>query len=472
MIYKKYNTSANELVCKKHGVLMLSELINLVPGSIYLSKNHIEVCCLLASDSGFSGELLMVYVNLLVVHSKKAKIFTALVELILAKKIEPVSISSTFLNKEHLGAFVNINGMIFSGINTDTGLLNDKSLKRLFVKYLMHRLYRLNFRKNKRANTAIRSWVEITQNMYGEYYDSSLVLIYPFYYNLRRHLKYIAHCFRSYNSVSLCGLPYSFKDLLKIFFYKKNSDLYTVFFEANAYKKHAVELQERGVLDLYTSDEFEAGSVVMASKLRAEGIYVKNTSHGLGFNCPYVGYNTFQVYNSAQKAYYKFKSPDTNFLIAPRINTNMMDRIQSANSANPILIFLEANFEAVNLFYESELQEKSIRHILDIAEKQKITFTIKAHPNRKDCEIQKMGLKYSTSVIRSLAVLSEVAPIFITINSAAYYDFRSQGPFIFVNDGYSNLEDFYGESLQSHSVEKIESEIKRLMSLPLNESIH
>jgi hypothetical protein len=98
------------------------------------------------------------------------------------------------------------------------------------------------------------------------------------------------------------------------------------------------------------------------------------------------------------------------------------------------------------------LEAESIQVVRDIALKKGIKSVIKAHPNRRESEYQDKAISCGVKLVKHLSELGVVNPIFITIASAAYYDFKQFGPFLFVNDGHSNLFDFYGEEVKSFPV--------------------
>ena len=51
-------------------------------------------------------------------------------------------------------------------------------------------------------------------------------------------------------------------------------------------------------------------------------------------------------------------------------------------------------------------------------------------------------------------------PIFVTIISAAFYDFREMGPFFFVGGNCSDLREFYGENIESYTINELSAAIE------------
>lgn len=375
--------------------------------------------------------------------------------------LSPLTITSDYFDRNILGRFIDTTSINFQGSRARyCDLLNVGSSKKAILKYVAHRLYRLFFRRKKGLESAIRSWVEITEMMYGAKYPSSLVLIYPFYLNLKRHYRYIRSCFKNYDNVSLCGLPYSITDLVGLVLCSSGRDKKYISFEVNAYREHARELVKLGIGHLYTSDEFEAASIVMCRELQANNVRVINTAHGLSFDCPYIGYDFFKVYNSAQLEYYSLKSGMVKYEVSPRRNAHVNEDIKDLNKQRPALIFIEANFERLGMLYESLLESSAIETIREAGESLAIDVYLKAHPNRKLDEYSKKEAQSGLKIIGSLAEVGNIFPIFITIASAAYYDFRHLGPFLFVEDGFSDLKDFYGENVHSYSIDDLPEAIK------------
>ena len=451
----------DQLLCEYNGVIDIADLDNIVPDTIYLSKLHIEVCTKLASTMKLSEDEYHLLTNILIKHSNKTKTITALVSLIKAGKIKPIAIKSGYMTSSILEKHIDLQGINIVNDKSDNGHFIDLShFKKIFVKLVLHRIYRLLFRKIA-CTSAIRSWVEISQIMYGDKYDSSLILIYPFVLNIKRHIRYIKHCFGNYKSATLCGLQYSLIDYMKLLISSRSKDLHCVRFELNAYKKHAAELGQIGVKHLYTSDEFEAGAFVMVKALQDCGAEVTNTAHGMSFGCPYVNYETFYVYNNAQKDYYSFKSEQVNYKVTPRSNTDPVNCVlDNAEKKKKVIIFIEANYERL-----TNLENRAVDILREFSLKYSVDTYIKIHPNRKvPVDLNQFSIA-GVKVIRHLSEIKHAEPIFVSFYSAAYYDFRQLGPFIFIYDGFVWPEEVYGEDgLVCAPLEEIHTEILKYLN--------
>lgn len=449
---------------------ILEELIEKVPELVYLGPLHVAVCQKISEKKNFSEEYHKVYTNLLVSHSKKAKIITALITLVQKGKISLAQVECDYIDNVILQDHINVENVSFSVNESQSQSYFGKGLiKRLFIKWAAHRVYRFFFNVRCTPSVMIRSWVEITRKMYGDHFPRSLILIYPFSLNFHRHKDYIKSCFKEFKHVSLCGVPYRFVDWFKILLNPQDTDRGYVQFEYNGYLKHGQELVKKGLKQMYTSDEFEAGAFVMAEYIREHGGHVTNTAHGLSFGAPYTSYDFFSVYNEAQRKYYGALSQKTQFEVSPRINAGAADLVKFDGSKGYVLIYIEANFERLGMVFETDLETRVVASLREVGKSLSIKVVVKAHPNRKSSEYENYTAATGVEIVRHLSEIQNYSPIFITIVSAAYYDFRQFGPFVFVDDGYSNIENFYGEQVKVHSVESLEQAIDECVKNELQE---
>lgn len=448
-----------QIIFQELGILTLDEILKIVPESIFLTKTHIDVCEAIVQLSKFSNDLNQLYVNLLVKHSKEVKIITSLI--FLAKKYKIMSIESVFITQELLNFFIDTKDVQFQYKKFYQRNFIDKSqFKKLIIKFFIHKMYRFFFFK-KKSNELVRSWVEISEVMYKEKYKKNcLVLIYPFYLNVKRHLKYIKNCKKNHYNFSLAGIPYSLYDLLKIFLFYKRRDYYYSKFEFNGYYNHAKELCSLNINTIYSSDEFEAGAFIMYKELFQKKVYSYNTAHGMSFGCPYLFYNDFHVYNNSQKKYYEYKSYNISYTVKGRENIKIPKSSIDFNlNYKTTFIYLEAPFENFNMKYEENLQNNILAVLSKICESKKynIEIYIKLHPNNPNRKIEKL------TTVSSLENLKVKKILFLCYFSAAYYDFKHLGEFIFIENEFTCAKDFYGEdNLNSIKLENLEQELLRV----------
>jgi hypothetical protein len=442
----------------------LDGLLLKVPSQIFTGPIHVSVCQKISQSLNYTGDYHKLYTNLLVSHSEKSKQITALIILAQKKKINIATIKCDYIDGTVLKDHINIENITFSVEKIQSQrFLQNNSLKSTFFKWIAHRAYRLFFKRKSKHLSVIRSWVEITEKMYGQHFHKSLILIYPFNLNFSRHIAYARKCFQKYDSVSLCGIPYRFSDWLRIIFSDRDLDRGYVQFEYNGYRRHGKELIKKGLKYFYTSEEFEAGSFLMAEFIRNHGGHITNTAHGLSFRAPYTSYDFFSVYNVAQRRYYETFSRATQFQVLPRINAGPLDLVSFGCSKGYALIFLEGLFAKYDMKFEADLQSRAVDVLREISESLSLRVFVKAHPNRKPSEYQSYSALTGVDIIKHLYEAQNYKPIFITIASAAYYDFRQYGAFIFIDSGYDNLEEFYGEKVETCPIERLEHYITDLI---------
>lgn len=435
-----------------------SQLLEMVPCTVLATSDFVSVCESISLARKFDFlDLNKVYVNLLVKHSKFTAQITALYFLHKNKILSIGSIHSSF----NLDAFK----VFFPGIElNDNGskinnYIDSKHRYIFLVKSLMHRFYRLlsSGRRVVAKDISIRSWVEISEAMFSEHYESGNVFIYPFFLNFKRHIKYIRSIFKRFDNVSFMGLPYRILPALTNILV--SNDKFYVVEEFRAYLKHGRELSLLTKDCLKTSDEFEAGAFVMCEVLKEEKIRVENKAHGISFACPYTNYSSFLVYNNAQQAYYASKSLDTEFRIFQRRNAPKADAVISSAIFSPAIVAIHNPYARVGLMFEHLLQENIFNALDKFCVSHGIPFYIKKHPNSISSDLQYLESWMTATKICSLSELSQSNPIFINISSVSYYDFKEYGPFVFVDDGIVSIDVMFGSDIASVKL----SELERLL---------
>lgn len=449
------NKSEDIVIFKNQKRYTPLSLLEIVPESIFLTQIHIEVCEHIALLNKFSGNMKKIYVNILVKHSQKAKIITALI--FLADKYGIKSIKASFLTKEIFEKFLDTKEIYFKYQEfIPCRFINESQYKKLIVKYFAHKFYRVLFFK-KSSKNIVRSWVEISEEMYkNEYKNNALVLIYPFYLNIKRHFKYIKDCKKKKYNFSLAGIPYSIVTLIKSILNTKN-DYFYIKFEHDGFLKHSEEILNLGAEKIYTSDEFEAGAFIMYKDLYQKRIFSYNTAHGMSYGCPYLYYSSFQVYNKSQKKYYAFKSDYINYIVKERKNINInKNLICLENKYSIAVVYLEANFKKLNMKYESNLELGILNVLNEINSKvnNEVNIFIKLHPNNLNGDTGNLDKLSSLEKIKAKKI------IFLCYLSAAYYDYKNLGEFIFIEDDYVKTSTFYGENdLVSVKIDNLKDKI-------------
>jgi len=458
--------SKQEYIILKSGEKMpLTKLREMIPDCIYFTHTHIDVCETMAQATNLNlpPEIHEIYVNILVRQSKHARTITELITLSNAKKIEIKEIVSSFIdnNFKHFFSDQNIS---FPCPQKLTNYLDWRYKIRFILKILINQLYRIFRKKLKAQPYTIRTWVEISEQIFQEAYPKSNILIYPFTLNIKRHLNYIKHTFRNHQTASLMGVPYPLSSIIKLIFMPSKTDKIITNTEYQAYQKHGKELATITEKTLLTTDEFEAASKAMCKTLQQQNRTVFNIAHGISFDCPYIGYDKFQVYNQAQKDYYTYKSPQVEYITKIKRNTSDTDKTTPPKQFNPVIIMIHSNFKNCHMIYETQLQEKVIQKLKDIKQKSNIPIYIKTHPNIKEKELA--SLKNSHNTIKYLNELEPCHPIFINISSVAYYDFITEGPFIFIDEGIVPITTIFSKDIICANIPTLPKTLQSYFNYP------
>lgn len=452
------------VILKDGSKVEFSRLLEMVPCTVLATPDFVSLCESAAVEKkfGFLG-FHKIYVNLLVKHSKFIAQITALYFL---HKSGALSIREIHSDR-NLTAFKNFFPCIVfkDGESKVASYIDSKHRYVFLVKSLMHRAYRiLSFGDSVvAADVSIRSWVEISEVMFGDSYKNSNIFIYPFFLNFRRHFKYIRSVKARFENARFMGLPYRLVPALKNIF--SCSDDFYVKAEFQAYLDHGRELSLLTNGCLKTSDEFEAGAFVMCEVLKENNIRIENKAHGISFACPYTNYSSFLVYNDTQQAYYASNSLGTDFEISQRRNAPGADAVMESPIFSPAIVVIQNPYARSGLKFEHILQD-SIFNVLDkFCASRGISFYIKKHPNSIASDIQHLDTLKTAEKIFSLSELSHSNPIFINISSVSYYDFKEYGPFIFVDDGVVPIDVMFGSDIVSAKL----SELNELLPLYFEE---
>ena len=436
--------------------LFLDEAVDRVPSTIYATKEFVDICELLSNNlRGLSTDERKIYVNLLIKHSRLSKqlialyYYSRLKSSVVAKIVSRVNVS---LLPE---IFPEADFECFQGVGS-SNLLDKSHAKNFIFKSVLHRIYRIasTFSKKAAKPYSIRSWVEISESMYGDFYKDANILIYPFVLNVKRHIKYIRSVVKRFDDVHLMGLPY------RVFHAGINiinpKDIFYVKEEFRAYQLHGYELSNISSLSVKTSDEFEAGSFIMCKTLRESGIDVDNSAHGISFACVYTAYSNFIVYNDAQLKYYSANSVATNFTVKQRRNAPADDSIVFEKKFQPCIIAIHNPYGRYGMMFEHNVQVAAFDKLTKLSEIYNVPFYIKVHPNAVVDDHGFLSKWSSAIIVRKLSEVRYCSPTFINISSAAYYDFCGFGPFIFIDDGVVPMSVMFDDSIVSIKPEQLD----------------
>ncbi|MFP6654145.1 MAG: hypothetical protein VCB25_00860, partial [Myxococcota bacterium] len=282
----------------------LAALRDSVPDGSYQADAHLRVCERLIPKS-LPLELRPTLLNLVVTKSDAAGCVTALCTHPRGgpprERIRRVS--SPFVDEE-LRDLIGDEIEILPHENSNRTLLPGATVFRLFQKTAAHRLFRLLSKRSNESRTIVRAWVDTSDRLYGERSGDACFLIYPFAGRIRRQWKYWRECVGDGREIRLAGLPYRFRDVLRVVMAPKKRDELLAEIETCAYRTYGHELVRMGVEEVLTTDEFEAGAHELYRVLADAGIHSTNRCHGIVTYGPCVHYDHLIFCTTAQAKYY------------------------------------------------------------------------------------------------------------------------------------------------------------------------
>ncbi len=457
----------NFLTTKDNKIIKFSDLISMVPYSVYNSDLQDKVCFYLSKRvfKDVNTEDFKLYVNLLLLKSKKTKELTSLIFLIKQNIIYVKEINCSYVEKIFFDEFIN-DKRIFYNINFNSYNLIDIKYKYLIfpIKILIHNIYRILKRNIEYKSKIIKTYVEDTLKFYPDQMNQSTILIYPFNLNIRRQKNFIDYCkLHHKDSYSLMGLPYNVIEYL-ISLKNHNTDKSIVNSEKKSYMLHAKELIDKRIMELYTLDEYEASSFVMHNKLINNKIFVLNKTHGIGTYCLFLKYSRLEVYTEKQYSRYIEWNSDL-YVTFQKINI----KSKYYKNKNVSLVFILGNMKTYNLKYEEQLEFKMLHKIRDIATNLNMDFFIKFHPNTS----YKIRENYKYLKIKEIKDITELNnPLYFTVMSAAFFDFLKSGPFIFTKDNIFNPEDIFGKNILCCDYENCQEIIEKYKVIAQYKELH
>jgi hypothetical protein len=275
----------------------------------------------------------------------------------------------------------------------------------------MHRL----FVRARRSQEVLRSWVDVSVELFPEQAAQATILVYPFGINPLRQLRYLRWLHRRKFGYTLAAYPYSATLLLRWLW--SGSDLDLAQLEIDAAARHAAWLIRRfRPTRVLTTDEFEPASFVLNEALMKAGVEVVNKAHGVGKYSPYVTYSQMWLFNEAQREFYSHFNPQQATQLYPR-----------AAPQWPLV-----NVETLVLV-DQLCDEKTSIHAFQQAIAQTLRrvgpalgfrVAMKLHPNSSLPEsIDDDGFRRTRS-----ADWPAGTALFLTAYSTAYLSFESRGP--------------------------------------------
>ena len=218
---------------------------------LVFDENFIKFCYLVAKRTPrLEGDLIKIYCNLLFLKSDKIKILYRLHNLDQAGHLKEIHIKFNYLFSKNIS---------ISKENSNGNLLPYQIIPTLFLKYFANKIFFLLKAKVEKGKI-IKSWVEVTEKIYREELHDAQILIYPFPIKIYRQLKYIFRKIKNSEKVGIMGVPYRISPLLKTLFNKNIDHLITVFEHTGAIRHANYFINNQGIRNILTTEEFEVGS--------------------------------------------------------------------------------------------------------------------------------------------------------------------------------------------------------------------
>ncbi|HIJ94487.1 MAG TPA: hypothetical protein HPP94_01835 [Desulfuromonadales bacterium] len=437
----------NECVLLKDGrTIIFQDITNSVSADIYQDDLHYQVCESLADKYEIEKSLHQVLVNLLALKSFRAREITALCWYIENYKSNIVEVFAyddvcLSLKSQGLGDII-VNQLGIAKVP----LVTRRQTITVLVKAILHKLFRLFSRKPKVGVDVVRGWVEVTESMYPDIIRTAEVRVYPFPYGIIRQINFINKCRKLGVLWSFDGLPYSFKDIFRIVFAPNMFEIAITQLEYNAFSLYSREVMGWNPNTIYTSDEYEVGSVAFYSILTHNNIKSVNTAHGIGWYCPYVAYSEFRVFNHGQGDFYRKRNSSMALVLRERNNAILpIDYDSCRNATHVAFVLIHQNFDDFQMPAERSAQLRLGNLIKEASAKCKVPYFVKLHPNTRPSDVTAVSRSLWGDPLIEWKTLTGYRPIFILINSTTFFELRDIAP-VLVYSAPSFKPELYFES--------------------------
>ncbi len=397
---------------------------------LYQTDLHYEICRALAHRRSDDPVVRKVLENLFALKSNPARKATALVAYV---QRAAVPVQALCLNpgvREVLPQGWSQGVRFEPWAGAAEPLIGWNHVGLLLAKALLHRLFRLFARRDKRRDTLVRAWVEVSAAMYPAEVREGLVLVYPFALNVMRQVRFLRWCRREGIRATLEGMPYSLPTIVAGLLRRQPNDLLLAEAEIRASAHHAQELLARCPRRLMTSDEFETASLVLHQPLLAAGVQVLNTAHGVGNYCPHIAYTEFRVLTPSQSNFYVKRNPDIRYepLATVKRHIKGLSPYTSKRGKPLAIVLIHQPFEVSPLKAEEAVQWALDAELARLAQVLCLPYLIKMHPNSRNPRSGLVSRTFKGQELQDWAPLDGFRPIFVTINSTVFLDARGVAP--------------------------------------------
>jgi hypothetical protein len=420
--------SAGCIVYRDGKRLPLEQLAGQVSASLFQTDLHYGLCADVAKLQASDAGTFRVLHNLLSLKSRVLMGVTALLEGAgrEAGAVRQVLLPPLVLRA--LGERLRQQGLDTESLPHELALVPRGVALAFFVKALLHRTYRVLARPLLADVPLVRSWVDVSEVMYGELFPRAQLRVYPFSYGVGRQAAFVRALSRRGLRWSFDGVPYRLRDAFGALVSGRHRHLHLAQAERRAYEAFAEELLAAGVREVYSSDEYEVGAVAACERLAAGGAKYMNTAHGIGLYCPQLAYTRFDYLNDYQAAFYRRMGSSMELRKRQGANSRLpFERNELQASPELAVVYVHQNFEAYHLPSEIAAQQAVMARLADVARELGIPAFVKLHPNMPQARF-KASLPPAVRVAGRWDELRGLRPVFLTIYSTAYYELAPVAP--------------------------------------------
>jgi len=423
----------------------LAELPKRIPHLCYATELHVRISERFAQRANLAEPAHQVYVNYLATRSNLVRQTTALAFLLSTGQLSVRSITSDFIGPDFadlLGGEFEIH--LLKPVRTN--LIHDSQFRWFAMRVLSHKLFRLLGKWKKiKCTKLIRAHFDLIEKAYPQLIEQVPIFIYPFKTNVFRQRRFLAKCRRLKRSFSHAGFPYRFLDVLRTWRFWNQRDKVLVDAEVRAMVLHAKEITDRGVKEIFVSDEREMGGWVLHEELRKRGVRSTNTFHGIGVYGPYMSYHHLQAYTDPQIDYCRLRGRFGSHAYHPVRAAARSWSIPRHDPYRPMIVYVQSNWRQAGKQYEEHFENQAIATAIQISRELEFPFYIKVHPSTKRRLQQRTKRMFNTEMIANMDEVTGHAPIFLNTLSTAYFDLLSLGPTIFMADDLIDPELVFGK---------------------------
>lgn len=452
-----------------------------VPGTCFQLPLHAFVCTALARQTIRGRQLQRVYINSLFQFSLTAKNITSLIVLIDSQRIQVADIPSVKLRavveaiRDSWRHGAEIPSSTSLSQYLPPRLLDTVTVQHLLKKALIHWAFRARRKAIGQGwpKSIVRAWVEISEDIHREQFESSTILIFPSA-AWRRQLRFIRSCYARFKHVTVWGVPYSIRSIGKVFLSGRRRDRALLLLEIQAHRKLAAELLAIQPVSIRTSDEFIPGALVLFRGLSRLGIRGINAAHGVGIYGPYVNHTDFECFTQQQLNFYSQFNASTSLTLSPIAPVGIDKSLRTIPYTAPLplaVVYIHQFAPVSDCPYETNLQDRILNQLASLSAAEDPTVLIKLHPSVTRSEHNRLQRTYPIHFVQDLRSLENRQILFINMCSTAYYTFAHFGKTLFVCDDLHDPRVLFGNEIDLVHVDSLADQLRKYPPQPTIHSL-